>query len=271
MHRLTGVTAGVLVATSEIFVTTSTVVEGSGGGCLVIDPAVTVPELQLLAADLAESGLRPAAGFSTHPHWDHLLWCRELGSAARYAAPQAAAVAERERDGLISGVEQGAPGHDLQLFGRLSPLGPGQEAIAWPGPEAVVLTHDGHAPGHSAIFLPDTGTLVAGDMLSDIEIPLPDLDEPDPFGRYRRGLGLLAGLPVRLLIPGHGTVGDAAEFRRRVAADTAYLDGLERGEDVADPRLTADWLRAEHQQQLGYLARRRPVSPESGTLFRDNR
>ena len=36
---------GVLVATSSFALTTTTVVLGSAGGCLVIDPAVTVAEL----------------------------------------------------------------------------------------------------------------------------------------------------------------------------------------------------------------------------------
>ena len=48
---------------------------------------------------------------------------------------------------------------------------------------------------------------------------------PTRAGGYRHGLELLANVPgVRLLVPGHGHVGDRAEFRRRVAADRAYLD-----------------------------------------------
>jgi hydroxyacylglutathione hydrolase len=110
----------------------------------------------------------------------------------------------------------------------------------------VVLAHDAHAPGHGAVFLPEVGVLIAGDMLSDIEIPLLDTESPDPFGGYRRGLGLLAGTQgVRLVVPGHGHVGDHAEFGRRVAADFGYLDATEAGADVDDPRLTEEWLRAE--------------------------
>jgi hydroxyacylglutathione hydrolase len=253
MRRLTEIAPGVLVATSECYVTTTTAVVGHGGGCLLIDPAVTVRELRLLAADLARAALRPVAGFATHPHWDHVLWCRELGDVPRYAAQRAVTTAENDRDDLVSGLQHTAPGHDLELFGRLSALRPDAVAVAWHGPAAIVVTHDGHAPGHSALFLPDTGTLVAGDMCSDIEVPLLDLAQPDPLGDYRTGLAALAALPVRLVVPGHGTVGDAAEFRRRVAADTAYLDELERGSDVSDERLTPDWLRSQHQQQLQHI------------------
>ena len=71
------------------------------GGCLVIDPAVTVDEVAGLAADLRGLSLRPVAGFATHPHWDHVLWSSELGDVPRYASPLTAATAERERAGLI--------------------------------------------------------------------------------------------------------------------------------------------------------------------------
>jgi hydroxyacylglutathione hydrolase len=251
--RLAELVAGVLVATSEVYLTTSTVVTGHSAGCLVIDPALTVTDLQLLAADLATAGLHPVVGFATHPHWDHLLWCRELGEAPRYASPQTVATAECERPTLITDAGKAAPGHDLDLFGRLVSLGPQTDAIPWSGPDAMVVTHDGHAPGHSAVFLPDSGTLIAGDMCSDIEIPLLDLGRADPVGDYEAGLERLAVLPVRHVVPGHGTVADAAEFRRRVAADLAYLGALRRGSDPHDPRLTIGWLIDEHNRQADHL------------------
>lgn len=256
MTRLTEVAAGVLVATSEVYVTTTTVVAGPDGGCLVIDPAVTVAELAALASELADRGLRPRAAWATHPHWDHVLWCRGLGDAPRYAAPRAVATAEDDRGAILSAAAEAAPGHDLELVGRLVPLEAGTEAIPWAGPAAQVIIHDAHAPGHGAVFLPGTGTLVAGDMCSDIEIPLLDPLAADPVGDYRTGLERLAAVPgVQRVIPGHGQVGDAAEFRRWLAADARYLDGLERGKPFDDPRLTVDWLRAEHDRQLQFAGR----------------
>src|SRR5262249_35826517 len=163
------------------YVTNSTVVSDGDGGCLVIDPAVTVADLAGLAADLRSLALTPPMGFATHPHWGHLLWRAWLGDIPRFRsaltvsgrgrgrAPLIVAVAGRERARLIEGVRLSAPGHDLNLFGQLSPLDP-PDAIAWDGPRAVVVTHQAHAPGHSAVFFPESGTLVAGDMCSDIEI-----------------------------------------------------------------------------------------------------
>jgi glyoxylase-like metal-dependent hydrolase (beta-lactamase superfamily II) len=251
MHE---VAPGVFVATAHEYTTTTTVVTGAGGGCLVIDPAVTVADIAALASWLSSRGLRPVAGWSTHPHWDHVLWSHSLGpDVVRYATSRAAQVAAREVAGLREGASESAPGHDLELIGRLSPLD-GAE-VPWDGPSAVVVPHDAHAPGHGALFLPATGVLVAGDMCSDIEMPLLDTDAADPFGDYRRGLGVLAALPgVRVVVPGHGHVGDAAEFGRRVAADYAYLDAVQAGADPQDPRLAGDWLRAEYDKHRALAA-----------------
>jgi hydroxyacylglutathione hydrolase len=243
------VAPGVFVATARPYTTTTTVVAGADGGCLVIDPAVTVAELDAFGRWLSSRGLRPVAGWATHPHWDHLLWAAALGDVPRYATPRAVATAARELSGLINAVGESAPGHDLTLFAQVEPVV--GDTIDWPGPRATVLAHDAHAPGHGAVFLPGTGVLIAGDMCSDIEIPLLDTGAADPFGDYRHGLGLLASVPgVNVIVPGHGHVGDRAEFRRRVAADFAYLDAVEAGTDPADPRLSTDWLKSEHARQL---------------------
>lgn len=250
-RRLSEIAPGVLVATAEFAATTSTVVAGPGGGCLVIDPGVSVAELAGLAADLRAAGLTPVAGLATHAHWDHLLWSADLGDVPRYAAPAAVAALAAGRDEAAAELAAGAPGHDLSLFGRVTPL-PAGAVIPWGGPEARVIVHDGHAPGHAAVLLPGSGVLVAGDMLSDTEIPLLDLAAPDPLGSYRDGLGLLAAAApaARWLVPGHGHVTGAAGLRARLDADFRYLDRLAAGRPFADSRAAGGWLRDWHDRQL---------------------
>src|SRR5580700_5009764 len=236
---------------------TSTVVVGAAGKCLVIDPGVTVAEMSALAAELADRGLTPAAAWSTHPHWDHVLWCRELGNAPRYAAPAAVRSAETELAGMVEEMQASAPGHDLGLFARLTALD--AAAIPWDGPAAELIVHDAHAPGHGAVFLPEAGVLVAGDMCSDVEIPLLDTAADDPLGDYRTGLERLASASgVRHVVPGHGHVGDDGERRRRLALDTAYVDAVSAGQPYDDPRLTPDspkWMRTMHEDQVRYFQR----------------
>jgi glyoxylase-like metal-dependent hydrolase (beta-lactamase superfamily II) len=261
-----------------MYLTTTTIIAGHDGGCLLIDPALTVSELARLGEWVAARDMRAAAAWSTHAHWDHVLWSAALGAdVPRYATARTAGECEHRRAVIIGEVSAEAPGHDLDLVGRVMPLPravlpeaavpearvPGisvPRAIPWDGPVALVIEHDGHAPGHGAVFLPDLGVLVAGDMLSDVEIPLLDVgaaagEGADPFADYRGGLGQLAALPeVRHVVPVHGHPGDAAAHRARVAADLRYLDIVQRGEDLADPRLLgphAAWLRADHARQRG--------------------
>ncbi len=256
MQRFRELTAGVLVATADFATTNTVAVLDDGGGCALIDPGVSVADLAGLAADLSGSGLRARLGFATHPHWDHVLWSRELGDAPRYAAPGAVSITVTERDGMVSQLQESAPGHDLELFGHLVALREDEDRIPWDGPAAQLIIHDGHAPGHAAVFLPDSGVLVAGDMLSDIEIPLLDTVAHDPLGDYRAGLALLGAVPgVRWVVPGHGHAGDAAEFRRRLEADARYLDLLVAGEPFDDPRCTKEWMRTMHEEQLRTVAR----------------
>jgi glyoxylase-like metal-dependent hydrolase (beta-lactamase superfamily II) len=248
------IASGVFVATSPVYLTTTTIVVGGGGGCMLIDPALTAAELAGLGEWLAACGLRAAVGYSTHPHWDHVLWSRSLGHAPRYATAKAVTAAGRAREALLAEAEATAPGHDPAFVGKLAPV-PGQgPAIPWDGPRAELIEHDGHAPGHAAVWLPEAGVLVAGDMLSDVEIPLLDVAAADPLGDYRAGLDRLASLPgIRSLVPGHGHVADAAGTRARVAMDVTYLDAVQAGRDAGDPRLLgpgAAWLRAEHARQL---------------------
>ncbi len=73
------VAPGVHVATAQAYTTTTTIVAGADGGCLLIDPAVTVADLEALAGWLGQRSLRPVAAWSTHPHWDHVLWSAALG------------------------------------------------------------------------------------------------------------------------------------------------------------------------------------------------
>ncbi len=263
MSRLAEVAPGVLVATSDLLTCTSTVIAGNNGGCLVADPALTVADLSALAAELRELGLRPVAGFATHPHWDHVLWSRDLRDVPRYAAPAAVRIVAAERPGMVAELERTAPGHDMELFGLLSPLPAGAALVPWDGPEVRVIVHNGHAPGHGGLFVPHAGVLVAGDMLSDIEIPLLDTVEPDPLGDYRAGLALLAAVPgVTCVIPGHGHVGDAAEFRRRADADARYLDLLAAGKPFTDPRATVKWQQDAHADQVRAVRRAGGLEPE---------
>jgi dihydrofolate reductase len=153
------VAEGVLIHESEFCQSNAVVVHGRAG-VLLIDPGVHGYEMAALANDLSDSGQTVVAGFSTHPHWDHLLWHARLGAAPRYGTARC------------------------------------------PVP-----------PGHAALLIEERGVLVAGDMLSDVLIPMLDLnDTADPIEDYLAGLRLLGCLACT-----HG---------RRSYCRTRYRGGL---------------------------------------------
>ena len=84
------VAEGVLVHESEFLQSNAIVVQGQAG-VLLIDPGVQDHEMACLANDLSDLGQTVVAGFSTHPHWDHLLWHPKLGAAPRYGTARCAA------------------------------------------------------------------------------------------------------------------------------------------------------------------------------------
>ncbi|MEV4686116.1 MBL fold metallo-hydrolase [Microbacterium sp. LWH3-1.2] len=243
---------GVLVATSRVMSTTSTVL-CRDGEALLIDPAWMPDELDALADELDARGLRVVGGFATHAHHDHLLWHPRFGPAPRWASPATAALARDERAALVSALGVDFPGELVQLMGRVE----GTDAAIPPAsiprgfaPELVV--HDGHAPGHTAVWLPEQGVLVAGDMLSDLELPLPFA--PDDLPSYLVALDLLAPFARRaeLVIPGHGTPGFDAVAR--VDADRRYLDDVVAGRVPTDRRLTNPGMPEEYERLAAMVA-----------------
>ncbi len=245
---LTEVAPGVWTAVADTWTSLTTVVVAPDAGCLVVDPGISVAEVESLAVSVRERGWRVVAGFSTHAHWDHLLWSSSLGDVPRWATARTVAEALRTGRDARAQAEAVAPGHELELLGRLTALSDGATEVPWDGPRALVVDHDAHARGHGALVLADARVLLAGDMLSDLEIPLLDVEAVDALGDYRAGLDRLEDAArrydVRVVVPGHGHVGDAGELDGRFAADRAYLDDLDGDPAAAgrrrspDPRLT---------------------------------
>ena len=276
---LTQVAEGVLVHQSELLQNNAVVVQGQAG-VLLIDPGITSDELSCLANDLSDSGQPVVAGFATHPDWDHVLWHTELGEAPRYGTARCAEFMrevrsdadwkERAAEGLPPEIAQDVP---LDLFGLITSLPAGTAQMPWDGPSVRILEHPAHAPGHAALLVEGSGVLVAGDMLSDVFIPM--LDDfngaNDPIEDYLLGLRLLEGVAdeVHVLIPGHGSVGGADQVRARIEQDRAYVHALRDGHAPDDPRIGPsakpgwEWVSDIHAGQAQSLAERseREASP----------
>ena len=266
------VAEGVLVHESDFCQSNAVVVHGRAG-VLLIDAGVLGDEMAAVADDLRELGQPVVAGFSTHPHWDHLLWHPSLGAAPRYGTARCAAtVRDRLPDARAKArvaemmippdiVEQ-VP---LDLLGLITGLPAEMAQIPWDGPQVRIIEHQAHAPGHAALLIEERGVLLAGDMLSDVLIPMLDLnDTADPIEDYLAALRLLEGAAgdVDVLVPGHGSIGGADQVRARIAQDRAYVHALRDAHVLSDPRVGPsakdgwDWVAGVHAGQLQPLAQR---------------
>jgi glyoxylase-like metal-dependent hydrolase (beta-lactamase superfamily II) len=266
------VTGGVLIHQSGFCQSNAVVVQGRAG-VLLIDAGIYGSEMACLANDLSDAGQTVVAGFSTHPHWDHVLWHARFGGAPRHGTARCAAAIRDELSGphWKDSIAEWIPPDIAEqlawdLFGLITGLPAGTARIPWDGPQVRIIEHQAHAPGHAALLIEERGVLVAGDMLSDVLIPMLDFDDTaDPIEDYLAALRLLGGAAsdAGVLVPGHGSIGGADQVHPRIDQDRAYVHALRDGGVPSDPRVGPsaksgwDWVSGVHERQLQQLARRR--------------
>ena len=265
------VAEGVLIHESEFCQGNAIVVYGQAG-VLLIDAGIYGSEMACLANDLSDAGQTVVAGFSTHPHWDHVLWHARLGAAPRYGTARCAATIRDRlsgphgKDSITGWIPPDiAEQISWDLFGLITGLPAEMARIPWDGPQVRIIEHQAHAPGHAALLIEERGVLVAGDMLSDVLIPMLDLnDTADPIEDYLAALRLLEDVAgeVDALVPGHGSIGGADQVHARIDQDRAYVHALRDARVPSDPRVGPlakdgwDWVAGVHERQLQRLARR---------------
>jgi hydroxyacylglutathione hydrolase len=215
------------VAQSRLFYMNSGVIISDGDACLV-DPGIYPDELNAIARFVEEQGASVQSIILTHSHWDHVLGPERFPGVkviTQEAYTAAVAVSGEELLKDVSQwvekakVERAAPfviPQPSMIFGENIELQVGT-LILW-------LVHTpGHSPDELVVYHPDSGTLWASDILSDIEIPF----VTHSLIAYQRTLARLAGLDIRVLVPGHGSpTTDPDEARRRLTHDITYLAEL---------------------------------------------
>lgn len=165
-------------------------------------------DLPRMEAALAGAGLAPGdldLVVNTHWHSDHVGG--NAGLQGRHGVPVAAsrsdaeAVNARRADAcLAEWLDQ-----PVEAYRVDRPLDPGDRITAGPA-EWVAVVAPGHAPGQLAFHQPEEGLLVLGDAVlpGDVGwINLP-LDGRGAIDAALATLDRLAGLRVRLALPGHG-------------------------------------------------------------------
>ena len=256
---------GVFAHESNWVQSNAVVVQGSAG-VLLIDPGIHASEMACIARDIASLGQPVVAGFSTHPHWDHLIWDEAFGDVPRYSTALCASTAETRLSVGIDRRRLGVPEDvSLDLVGNLVGVPDGADHIPWDGPSILLIEHRAHAPGHAALFVEDSGVLIGGDMLSDVLIPMLDLTGAvNPIEDYLAALQSIERVAdeVQVLIPGHGSIAAAGEVHARIGRDRAYVEALRDGIDPSDSRIGAsarpgwEWVAGVHDRQAGAIGQR---------------
>ncbi len=231
--RAVSIDADALVLTSRIWQTNATVLR-SGAEALLVDSPYLPDEIELLPSLLTQAGFEVDALVATHADFDHLL--------GRLAFPDLA-LGVGESTALRLRAEPGAPQRALResdgelYVRRPRPLSLGAiQSLPVPGrlelgsEELELHAAPGHTSDGTALFAPWLGVLVAGDYLSDVELPM--ISPGGSLTDYRATVGTLVELAARAttVVPGHGSTLDREAALAIGEADLAYLAALERGE-----------------------------------------
>jgi glyoxylase-like metal-dependent hydrolase (beta-lactamase superfamily II) len=194
-----------------------------GAACLV-DPGITAEDTAELVEKIGRAEVRYIV--LTHADWDHVLGPEHLPGITIVA--HTAFAEEIDREGIRAALAR------LEQHAGIAREAPFEPPLPDETFDVEMTLRVGrlelrleHAPGHSSsmltIYEPESATLWAADVLSDVEIP----SIVDDLGRYERTLERLALLDIRTLVPGHGTpTEDPDEIRRRLDEDREYLSAL---------------------------------------------
>lgn len=225
--ELTQLTDHLWVVQSRLFGTNSGVFLDNEQACL-IDPAACADEIQAIARFVRDRSATVQAIVITHGHWDHILGPEHFPGVKAIAQAAYRDEVIRHETTIRREIDRWETGEGIH---RESPF-----AIPQPDrtfAEEMDLTVGSlrlrlvHAPGHAGdalvVYHADSGTLWAGDMLSDLEIPFIIHSLP----AYEQTLARLSIWDIRAMVPGHWQpTTDGAEIRSRLSADIAYLAEL---------------------------------------------
>lgn len=215
------------VTQSEVFATHSGVFV-EGGAAYLVDPGVRPEELDTIAAFVTMRGAEVQGILLTHAHWDHLLGPSRFPDASVIAAAAFRSVIQLHGRDLRHQVARWAAGEGLEGYTAFEPPEPDivfreRLTLRLGASTLSMRAAPGHAPDHSVIYQPEAGLLWAGDMLSDLEVPM----VMDTFVAYLQTLRGLSRLRVEILVPGHGTAtADPDEIDGRFSRDEAYLEAV---------------------------------------------
>jgi glyoxylase-like metal-dependent hydrolase (beta-lactamase superfamily II) len=204
---------------------TNAVALRAGDEAMLVDSPYFPDELDMLPEVLRQSGFEPAGLLATHGDWDHLLGRLAFPDASLGVA-DSTATRIREQPGVAQKELRDADNKYYVRRARPLSLGsyqplpvPGKLELG--GEELELYPGEGHTGDGMILFARWCGVLIAGDYLSDVEVPTWS-DKP----LYRATLDRLRGLvaDATVVVPGHGAPLPRDAALRVLDEDIAFLD-----------------------------------------------
>jgi glyoxylase-like metal-dependent hydrolase (beta-lactamase superfamily II) len=231
--RVLAVHTDVIVVVSAFWQTTCTAVR-SGEEGFVIDSPVLPDELDALPSVLAQAHFPVSGLLCTHADWDHMLGRLAFPQASLGAGESSAARLEAELGQAQRELRTFDDRHYVQRARPLALAGvqalpiPGRVSLGAHGQELELHPADGHTADGTAYWIPWLQTLVCGDYLSPVEIPM--ISPGGSITAYLATLERLGGLveQAQTVIPGHGGPISGQRARALLEQDVAYLSALRR-------------------------------------------
>jgi len=201
---------------------------------VVADPGILPGEIDDIAARVKGSGAAAVSLVFTHAHWDHVLGRSWWPGARTIAHDRFPTDLERTMTFIHEEADRLAAEHGETWAKKFEPFHP-KELLSGLrftrlGPWRLVFRDAfGHSESQITIHLPEQHTLIAADMLSDIEIPTLNTAPSVYLATMHTLLPVAEGNPIETLIPGHGSIARGAEaVAERFRRDLAYLEALDR-------------------------------------------
>ena len=268
--QVVSLSADVIVARSEMWQTTCTIVHRGGtrsggrtrsgtGECFVVDSPVFPSELDALPLVLEQAGWTLSGLLCTHADWDHVLGRLAFPDAALGCGETTAARLRSEPGDAQRRLREFDEANYLE---RPRPLALGQlQALPVPGKlelgaaEIELVPADGHTHDGTALWLDWARILVCGDYLLPVEIPW--LQEHGDRDAYLATLGRLRPYVERAawVVPGHGAPLEAERALEIMREDVAYLQALPAPDAPLPPGRRTKVQREHHEDNLRRVGR----------------
>lgn len=185
----------------------SLVMSGDPRGAVIVDTGYCTHKEQTL--ELVRSALAPDESLrliiNTHLHSDHCGGNAHLSAAFDCPIWVPPGHLEAARDWDEDTLSYGPTGQRCERFSPARALLPGEE-LEQAGRLWQVLAAPGHDPHSLILFEPASGVLLSADALWEhgFGIVFPEIDGPGGFDEVEQTLDVIAELPVRVVVPGHG-------------------------------------------------------------------